>query len=56
LGQLGLDLYGSGQGEQTGFCACGNETSGFIKFGKFCDELRKYKLLKMDCNLYIPYG
>jgi len=35
-------LPGSGRGEQRGLCSCGTETSGFIKFGKFCDELKNF--------------
>ena len=36
----GPDRAGSGQGQVTGTCECGNETSGSIKCGEFLDWLR----------------
>jgi hypothetical protein len=33
----GLDRSGSGQGQVSGTCKCGNECSGSIKCGKFLD-------------------
>jgi len=32
-----LDRTESGYGQVTGICECGNEPSGFIKFGEFLD-------------------
>jgi hypothetical protein len=43
-----LDLSDSGQGQVTGSCKCGNDPSGFIKFGEFPDKLRTCQLLKKD--------
>jgi hypothetical protein len=34
---MGLDGFGSGQGEVAGTCECGNELSGSIKCGEFLD-------------------
>jgi hypothetical protein len=31
----GLDRSGSGQGQVTGICKCGNEPSGSVKWGEF---------------------
>ena len=42
----GLDRAGSEQGQVAGTCQCGNEPSGFIKFGEFLDQLRTGQLLK----------
>jgi hypothetical protein len=36
-GEHGLDRSCSGYGQVAGCCECGNETSGFIKCGKFID-------------------
>jgi hypothetical protein len=44
----GLDRYGSGQGQVTGFCERGNESLIFIKFGEFRDWLRNELLFKRD--------
>ena len=33
----GLDRADSGEGQVAGICDCGNEPSGFIKFGEFLD-------------------
>jgi hypothetical protein len=33
----GLDQYGSGQGQMSGPCECGNGPSGFLKFRVFLD-------------------
>jgi hypothetical protein len=35
--RCGLDAFGSGYGPVAGCCEQGNETSGFIKGGKFPD-------------------
>jgi len=32
-----LDLAGSGYGQVSGTCDCGNELSGSIKCGEFCE-------------------
>ena len=36
-GGHGLDRSSSGKGQVAGTCECGNEPSGFIKFGEFID-------------------
>jgi hypothetical protein len=36
----GLDCSGSGYGQVTGSCKCGNEPSGSVKRGEFLDWLR----------------
>jgi hypothetical protein len=41
MGRHGLDCSGSGKGQVTGACACGNEPPGSIKWGEFLDLLRK---------------
>jgi hypothetical protein len=33
----GLDRSGSAQGRVAGCCKCGNERSGFVKWGEFLD-------------------
>ena len=33
----GLDLFNSGLGQVAGACECGNESSGFVKFGQFLE-------------------
>ena len=35
MGGHGLDRSGSGQGQVAGLSECGEEHSGFIKFGEF---------------------
>jgi len=32
-----LDWSGSGEGQATGACECGNELSGSVNFGEFLD-------------------
>jgi hypothetical protein len=39
-GGYGLNRAGSGYGQVTGCCECGNEPSGSIKCGEFLDSLR----------------
>ena len=39
-GGYGLDRVGSGYGQVTGTCECGNEPLGSIKCGEFLDWLR----------------
>jgi hypothetical protein len=36
----GLDCCGSGLGQVTGTCECGNESLGFIKYWEFFDYMR----------------
>ena len=38
---LGLDWFGSGEGEATGYCVCGNEPQGFKQCGKFLNKPRE---------------
>ena len=45
----GLDRVGSGQGQVAGTFECGNEPSGYVKFGEFLDWVRTGQLLKKDC-------
>jgi hypothetical protein len=37
VGGYGLDRAGSGEGQVTGTCECGNELLGSIKCGEFLD-------------------
>ena len=39
-GGYGLDGAGSREGQVAGTCECGNEPSGFIKYGQFLDQLK----------------
>jgi hypothetical protein len=43
-----LDSDGLGYGSVAGSCVRDNEVSGFIKSGKFLDQVSDYKLLKTD--------
>ena len=45
----GLERAGSGQGQVSVICECGNETSGSITCMEFLDQLRTGQLLKKDC-------
>jgi hypothetical protein len=36
-GGYGLDQSGSGEGQEAGFCKCGDEPSGSIKCGEFLE-------------------
>ena len=44
-----LDRAGSGQGQVAGTCECGNELSGFIKYGVFLDWQSTGQIVKPDC-------
>ena len=44
----GLDRAGSGQGQVTGTCECGNEPSRSVKCGEFLDYMRTGQFLKKD--------
>jgi hypothetical protein len=35
-----MDLSALGKGQMAGFCKCGNETSGSIKYEEFLDNLK----------------
>ena len=39
----GLDRAGSGEGQVTATCECGNEPSGSIKCGEFLDWLKSVR-------------
>ena len=41
-GAHGMDLCGSGYGQVTGCCECGNEPPGSIKCGEFPDYVRTF--------------
>ena len=51
----GMDRAGSGQGQVVGTCECGNEPSGFIKFGEFLDQLETGQLRKEDSAQWSKY-
>jgi len=36
----GMDRAGLGLGQVAGACECGNEPSGYIKWGEFLDQLK----------------
>ena len=44
----GLDWAGPGQRQVADACECGNEPSGFVKYGEFLDQLQTSQLLKKD--------
>jgi hypothetical protein len=44
----GLDWSEWGWGQVVGFCECGNEPSGSIKFGEFLDKRRISYLQRKD--------
>ena len=44
----GLDLSGSGQGQEAGTCECGNEPSGSIICGELLDQLKTGQFLKKN--------
>jgi len=39
-GGYGLDRTGTGYGQVTGTCECGNEPSGSLKCGEFLDQMK----------------
>jgi hypothetical protein len=45
-----MHLSGTGQGQVTGCCEHGNESSVFVKFRKFLDKLRNSSI-QNDSNL-----
>jgi len=47
-----LDESGLVYGQVTGSCECGNETSGYIKFGELLDYLIKCYVQNKDILLY----
>ena len=51
----GLDRTGTGQGQVSGTCECGNEPSGFIKCGELLDWLRNGWLYKKESAVWIEW-
>jgi hypothetical protein len=43
-----INRFGSGQGQVTGLCECGNFTSVSIKYGEFLEYWKTFKLLSED--------